>query len=457
MPEQELRPSKAVFHTASIFLQQSPLGPQLTALSLQVMERTNCLSKAINVMARLLKCLFRRDRTAIEEPLTVNDITAATHVLFIASMGPSLAALSDGKLDSLRPIIVRGIVYARGRCDKSLPRLLGIERLPILARDTRLARLIMWESHMEDHRASSVDVLARSRQRAWIVRGRFLAREICKSCPRCKLLRRKLTKQLMSQIPDHQLFPCPPFSHVSVDFAGPYRAKAMGNSRSYVKLWGLVIICQNTRAIKMLATAGYSTDDFLTAYRRFTANFGNPRLVVSDAGSQLKKAGKIIEQGDPAALDWEKIRHGAARNGTEWTCVEPGCQWRNGLAEAAVKLVKSTLSLTLESQTTLTYAELDTLFSSVADTVNQRPIAVKSYTDEDLHAITPNDLLLGRTRNLVPGAVYSAEDSITKRQDVMREIETLWWNQWICQALPHLVPYRRWKFEDRNIKVDDIV
>ena len=157
--------------------------------------------------------------------------------------------------------------------------------------------------------------------------------------------------------------------------------------------------------VKILATAGYSTDDFLTAYRRFTANFGNPLLVVSDSGSQLKKAGKLIEQGDPASLDQDKIRQGAARNGTEWKCVEPGCQWRNGLAEAAVKLVKSTLELTLASHSNLTYAEIDTLFSSVADTVNQRPIAVQSFTEEDLHAITPNDLLLGRTRNSVPGAV----------------------------------------------------
>ena len=114
---------------------------------------------------------------------------------------------------------------------------------------------------------------------------------------------------------------------------------------------------------------GCSTDDFLTTYRRFTANFGNPLLVVSDAGSQLKEAGKLVEQGDPAALDWDRIQQGAARNGTEWKCVEPGCQWRNGLAEAAVKLVKSTLGLTLASQTTLTYAELDTLFS----TVNSKP------------------------------------------------------------------------------------
>ena len=135
-----------------------------------------------------------------------------------------------------------------------------------------------------------------------------------------------------------------------------------------------------------------------------------------------------MEQGDPAGLDWRRICEGAAKNGTEWRIVEPGCQWRNGLAEAAVKLVKSTLSLTLASQSTLNYAELDTLFSSVSNIVNQRPIAVRDFTEEDLHAITPNDLLLQRTRNAVPGAHYSSDDSLTKRQEAMREIEQLWWD-----------------------------
>ena len=152
-------------------------------------------------------------------------------------------------------------------------------------------------------------------------------------------------------------------------------------------------------------------------------------LVVSDSGSQLVKAGKLIDQIDLSKLDWNKISEGAVKNGTKWKVVEPGCQWRNGLAEAAVKLLKSTLGLTLASQSTLNYAELDTLFCSIANIVNQRPLSVKSFTDEDLHAITPNDLLLGRSRNVVPGSSYGEGDSLTRRQEVISEIETAWWRQ----------------------------
>ena len=220
----------------------------------------------------------------------------------------------------------------------------------------------------------------------------------------------------MADVPEHQLYPCPPFSFVSLDFAGPYSVKAMGNSRCQLKVWGLVIICQNTRAVRMYATSGYSTDDFLTAYTRFTSNHGNPLLVVTDAGSQLVKAGKIMDKPDVSALDWSRISENAAKNGTKWKSVAAGCQWRNGLAEAAVKLVKTTLEHTIASQKTLNYAELDTLFASIANTVNQRPVGAKNFTNDDFDVITPNDLLLGRSRNSVPGVKYCEGEALTRRQ-----------------------------------------
>ena len=76
---------------------------------------------------------------------------------------------------------------------------------------------------------------------------------------------------------------------------------------------------------------------------------------------------------------------------------------------------------------------------------------------EDFHAITPNDLLLQRSKNTVPGVVYGTDDSITRRQEAMRELEEMWWNMWIVQALPHIVPYKRWKTEHRSLCIGYIV
>ena len=457
VPQEELRAPKAAFNLAKTKFGVGDLSLGVMQMVVKVMEKSNNWAKTVHVTARLFRGLLTMSREKIKDPLTVKEIQVARTMQFVVSSEPTIASLNRGELATLRPELTNGVVYTTGRCGKSILNLLGIARLPILARHTRLAMLIMIESHEEDHRSTPSDVLARSRQRAWIIRGRYLAKSVCKACPLCRRTKGKLTKQLMAEIPRHQLQPCPPFTFVSLDFAGPYQARAMGNSRAFIKLWGLVIICQNTRAVKMYATAGYSTDDFLTAYHRFTANHANPLLVVSDAGTQLRKAGQVIEKGDPAGLNWDRIRDGAAKSGTNWKCVEPGCQWRNGLAEAAVKLVKTTLAHTMASQTTLNYAELDTLFSSVANIVNQRPIAVKSFTEEDIHAITPNDLLLQRSKNTVPGVVYGTDDSLAKRQETMREIEELWWNQWIVQALPHLVPFKKWRTEHRSLCVGDIV
>ena len=105
------------------------------------------------------------------------------------------------------------------------------------------------------------------------------------------------------------------------------------------------------------------------------------------------------------------------------------------------------LLLTIESQSSLNYAELDTLFSCVADLVNKRPIAIRNYTEEDWYAVTPNDLLLQRTRNYVPCASFWDNDNLTKRQQTMAELELTWWNMWIRQAISHLVPLKKWKVE----------
>ena len=113
IPEQELRSSKAAFNSADVKTWQCSLGPKLSNLIEQVMLRSNCLSKVTNVTARLLKCLFGMDRSLVQKPLTVEDIDVARKVLFIVSMGPSLAAMDTGKLDSLRPVVIKGIVYAR--------------------------------------------------------------------------------------------------------------------------------------------------------------------------------------------------------------------------------------------------------------------------------------------------------------------------------------------------------
>ena len=173
------------------------------------------------------------------DPIIFRDIQVARLVQFIVTTGPTMQAWNGGRLDFLMPYVRLGIVDARS------PLEIYLQSIACLSSS---GTAVWRNSSCGNH---TTDVLAPLRQLALILKGRFLAKEICKYCPRCKLLKQKMDGELMADIPEQQLNLCPPFTHVSHDFIRLFRTNAMGNSRTYIKLLGSVIICQNTRAVKM--------------------------------------------------------------------------------------------------------------------------------------------------------------------------------------------------------------
>ena len=163
----------------------------------------------------------------------------------------------------------------------------------------RIAVLIMQKCHEEcDHK--SVDItFSTSRQYCWIVGGRRLAKLICKYCIRCRYLKKKEEEQMIASLPKEIGDPCPPFTNTGIDLAGPYQVVSMVKKRATrgssgtLKVWALLVMCLNTRALKVYLVAGYSTEDFLLAWNEFESECGLPRLVHSDRGSQLASASDV--------------------------------------------------------------------------------------------------------------------------------------------------------------------
>ena len=173
---------------------------EVTGMIREVMIKCHNWDETVRVTARLIKELVCTSRDKVCSSLTVRDIKVAQTLQFAVSMEPTISAYNKGQSSSLRLVLENGSFYTVSRCGKSLLSLLGIQRMPVLARNTRLAWLIVQESHDEDHRSTSSDVLVRSRarQRAWIIRGRFLARLVCKSCPKCRLKKARTANQIMA-------------------------------------------------------------------------------------------------------------------------------------------------------------------------------------------------------------------------------------------------------------------
>jgi len=275
-------------------------------------------------------------------------------------------------------------------------------------------------------------------------------------------LSKKLELQKMAPLPHEICVPCPPFSNVGLDLAGPYMALSMIKKKSTragsakMKVWALLIMCLNTRALKIYLLPGYGTADFLLGWTEFIAECGVPRRVHSDRGTQLVSAAGDLEQFN---CDWDKISDQDAR--TVWSFCPAGSQWRNGAIESFVKRFKR--SLELYQQSGLNYAELQSTFKKLASLLNSRPISARfgpRHTESDpdyLEIITPNMLLTARTSVNLPLREYVDEDSPGRRLAYKQQLELDWWAQWKVQCFDSLLPSKSWHTERRGVKIGNVV
>ena len=199
----------------------------------------------------------------------------------------------------------------------------------------------------------------------------------------------------MAILPPEIQLPCPPFSNVGIDLCGPLVVKAMTNKRATMKVWNVLFVCLNTKAVKMYLAPGYATKDFMIAYNSHTSDHGIPFYVHSDKGSQLIAAGKEV-----ANFNWDDIARTSSLQGTKWDFAPAGAQWRNGAVEVFVRKFKKSFEL-LYSATRLNFAELAFALKRISNVLNDRPLSVQkssaAYPGTDLLSpITPNILLNGR-------------------------------------------------------------
>ena len=73
----------------------------------------------------------------------------------------------------------------------------------------------------------------------------------------------------MASLPTRFVVPCPPWTHLGMDLIGPVLIKKKGGSKTTrknigeLKGWITLILCLNTKVVKVYLACGYSTQDFL--------------------------------------------------------------------------------------------------------------------------------------------------------------------------------------------------
>ena len=420
------------------------------------------INKAVGVLARVVhacnKFKSKRDISAFEGIEDPDVKEKVENFLLHKHQLKTRLAFERGRLDTLRPLKhqvqafaeVELIITAGRLGDKMV---VGFDKaaLPVLMPDSDLARLYMQGAHEVDH--GGVDrALQRSRNQVWIVQGRRLAKVVVNNCFVCKYKSRITQGQLMSEIHENRVPPSPIFASTSLDLFGPMIIKDTVKKRTSKECWGVIFVCTVTAAIHLELAEDYSTDSFIMCLRRFMNLRGTPSLITSDPGTQLVAAAKITEQ-----WDYEKIAEWASSKKIRWHVVPTNSQHYNGCAESLVKVTKQQLNQMMKGRS-LTKGDMDTLLSDVMQIVNSRPMVRRAGSDPAGGGpITPNHLMLGRATLEVPDMVFDYKANLTKRVEFIQTIKKEFWDKWITQVFPHLVPSYKWRKQSRNLMVGDVV
>ena len=285
---------------------------------------------------------------------------------------------------------------------------------------------ILKKVHQDRHHCS-VDTLQATIQQKYYVRGLRVAcktvRKICGVCARATP-KGINAKQISSALPIERLDPnvgC--FTRISVDTCGPFylhsgwRETEDGSTRSTkptkkrkqtkmeeateylavqppLKAHILVVSCLVSRYACFYLMPSLSAIDVLDALEWHFGSFGVPRRILSDNFSTLKNVAgtlKQIRDDNPRKFDKFALHHKF-----EWTFTPPYTAWRNGCAEAHVRLIKESIAKVLEKRTH-TYYDLMTSIKFMELHINARPLISFAQNDnsQDL-CLTPQKLVFGR-------------------------------------------------------------
>lgn len=332
------------------------------------------------------------------------------------------------------------------------------EKDPFILPNHRISRLIISHTHSRTLHGGTQLTLHTLRQNYWVLNGRSIVKSIIRECVTCVKQRAVTSQQLMGSLPDFKVTPSRPFMHTGIDYAGPYDLLVgFGRGSKTRKAWIALFVCCVTRAIHLELVSDYSSEEFRSAYERFTSRRGVPAHLYSDnaknfVGASNELENYLLELGQNVELCNDLITRG-----TEWNFIPPSAPHFGGLWEAGVKSVKHHLRRVV-GLLKFNFEEFYTILTRIEAALNSRPISPLSDDSEDFSYLTPGHFLVGSSINSVhePSLEFIPENRLSRWQRVQR-VTQLFWRKWTIDYVQVL--QKRYKWFDRlpNLELGDVV
>jgi hypothetical protein len=328
--------------------------------------------------------------------------------------------------------------------------------VPAVERHSPLAYAIVNDVHWNNPVVKHMGIETTWRyvlMKAYVMEGRDLVTKVRHSCERCRFLCKRTIEVAMGSLSGLNLAIAPAFYMTQLDLAGPFKAYCQHNRRSTIKIWLLVYCCTTTSATKVKVMEDYSTQAFINAFIRFSSDFGYPKKIQIDEGSQLVKGCETLK------LDFVDIKSRLHKDvGVDFQICPVGGHNVNGRVERKIRQIKESLDRNLMNER-LSILQWETMSSKIANSINDLPLALGNNVSnfESMDLITPNRLLLGRNNERSPVGdmlITTDPDKILKENN---KIFQAWFENWLVSSVPNLIEQPKWYKTNHHLKVGDVV
>ena len=314
--------------------------------------------------------------------------------------------------------------------------------------------MVHWYHEVNLHNGVE-SVVNQLREQFWIPKCRTLVKKVFNRCVKCKIMKPKVKPVIMGDIPKERSERTPnAFYYTGMDNFGPLTVKY---GRRYEKIWGALFTCMTTRAIHVELVSKLDTNCTLMAITRFANLRGIPKKIFSDNGTCFKSASKELQK-LRQDLDNDYLKNKLSIRDIEWIFNPPAAPNFGGVYERMVRSVKDGLKVLINSEYN-SYEVLATALSEVVNTVNNRPLTFVSVNQDDIRAITPNDIILLKENNTQLDEEIQFDCNPKKAWKNSHAIADKFWKTWIKSYRPLLLKRSKWpdNRSDPDLKVGDYV
>ena len=427
----------------------------------RLVHRTSSWRRAVRILSWILRI---RDAYYVRRigPLVAEELAEARKLLIQFSQRELIGELEKaekgkGRFAKLCPVFDEvDRVYRVGSRMRVVPFTVDAKLPVLLPPKHRITLLIMQKAHQHSHLLQDGTVARFRCEGFWTTHCGQLAKRVVDNCVDCRKLTHRLLKQRMGQIPEERLQDPHAWSYCQMDLFGPYMCRSDVNLRSSKKIWGLVIEDSNAGAVHLDVVTDYSAQAVISTLHRFGSLRGWPGVICTDPGSQLESAGGQLDRW--WLLMGPSLRTFGSTKNFKWKLSPADSPWRQGKAERRIAIIKKLLTLSI-GDTRVTPLELQTSLMEIANICNERPIGLSPpRADGTYQLITPNQLLLGRSINVLPDNTEIVDNMpMSARFRLVHHISTNFWKRWSMEVSPGLVVRQKWHDKTRNLQVGDLV